>query len=464
MRLRKKLTLAFLLLTLFTFVLITVFANFILGKQFETYTLGKLNSTIDDTVEQLKQLYARSGNKWSALSLEEVGMDLLSEGFILRVRDGAGSVVWDAQEHNNGMCMLILENMAKNMQAYHGGFDGGYEEKQREVVLEGKTAGTVFIGYYGPYFYSDADIQFLDGLNRFLLIAAGVSLALCLLLGAYLAKLIAGPIAAVIGATGKIAAGDYSNRIPANSSTAEIIELTGSVNSLADSLEEQARLRKRLTADVAHELRTPLTALQGHVEAMIDGVWEPDAKRLSVCREEILRLAKLVDELGTLSRYDGEHLKLNREPIDLMALSARIGASFEEAFRQKRIEYALSDANVTIDADGDKVSQILVNLLANALKFTPEGGRIALEVGETEHDAMLTVRDTGCGIPAADLPYIFERFYRADASRSRQSGGAGVGLTIALAIARAHGGDIRVESAPGAGSAFTVTLPKKKAE
>ncbi|HWQ58003.1 MAG TPA: ATP-binding protein [Clostridia bacterium] len=461
MNLKSKLTIAFLTVALFSLALVGVLANFIFGRQFERYAVGRLNRTIEQAVDQISLIYTRSSNAWDAMSLEEAGMHMLSEGLILRVTDAQGDVVWDAQEHNNGMCLNILENMAENMRAYDSGFQGGYEETQRPVTVGEQNAGTIAIGYYGPYFYSDADLQLLAGFNRLLLAATGVSMLACLLLGAYLARLLSRPIADAIRATARIAAGDYAGRVPAHSNTREIVALTSSINSLAGSLEEQSRLRKRLTADVAHELRTPLATLQSHVEAMIDGVWEADAARLSSCREEILRLGKLVNELGELSRYDGERLALNAERFDLSALARRIVTTFEGALREKGVSCALGGGEVLVYADRDKIGQVVVNLLANALKFTPEGGRIDVETDETDNEAILTVRDTGVGIPEKDLPHIFERFYRADASRSRETGGSGIGLTIAQAIVRAHGGSIAVTSAPGEGSTFTVRLPKQ---
>ncbi len=462
--LKTKLTLAFLMIALFTLALIGLFANFILGRQFERYTIRKLNQAVDGAVADISALYSPAAGDWDVLALEEAGMRLLTEGLILRVTDETGAAVWDAQEHNNGMCMRILESMAENMQSYDANFQGGYTETEHPVLSGGRPAGTVYIGYYGPYFYSDADLQFLTNLNRLLLIAAAISLAACVLLGAYLAKHFSGPLADAIDAAGRIASGDYGARISSSSNTREIVALTGSVNRLAASLGEQERLRKRLTADVSHELRTPLTTLQSSLEAMLDGIWEPSEARLTSCREEVLRLAKLVDELGTLSRYDGERLVLNRERFELGALAKRVTAGFEAAFIRKGVGLTLGGAEVWLVADRDKVGQILVNLLGNALKFTPAGGRVLIETGRESGEAVLTVRDTGVGIPPEDLPYIFERFYRADTSRSRETGGSGIGLTIASAITAAHGGSIRAESKLGSGSVFTVRLPVGEAE
>lgn len=457
--LRKKLTITFLMIALLSLAFVGLFANVSLGKQFEDYATARLNQSISKTVNQVTDLYVRSGEQWSISSLDETGMALLIDGLILRVEDISGQVVWDAQVHNNGMCLRILQNMAQNMQSYQANFQGGYEEQSFPAVVNGAEVGTIIVGYYGPFYFNEADLQFLSSLNRILLLAGAVSLGACVLLGAYLARRLSKPITDVIAATGKIAEGNYSERLTHAENTAELVALSHSVNSLAASLETQENLRKRLTADVAHELRTPLTTLQSTVEAMIDGVWTPDETHLNSMREEVLRLNKLVDELGTLSRFESESLRLNTEPFDLMELCQQTIQNFESTARQKGVHLTCTGSQAFVAADRDKIGQVLINLMHNALKFTPSGGTVSIAT-EVEHDrAVLTMRDTGCGIAPEHLPFIFERFYRADPSRTRETGGSGIGLAIALAIAKAHNGDIRVCSTVGEGSEFVLSLP-----
>ncbi|HML68286.1 MAG TPA: ATP-binding protein [Clostridia bacterium] len=457
--LRKKLTLTFLMIALLSLSFVGLFANVSFGKQFEDYAVTRLNQTIEKTVTQITDLYTRAGDRWNASSLSEAGMALLIDGIILRVADETGTVVWDAQVHNNGVCLLILENMAQNMRSYQANFQGGYEEQSFPAVVDGKEVGTITVGYYGPYYFNEADLQFLNSLNRILMIAAAVSLGACVLLGAYLARRLSKPITAVIAATGKIAEGNYSGRLTHAENTTELVALSHSVNSLAATLESQEALRKQLTADVAHELRTPLTTLQSTVEAMLDGVWAADEVHLSSLREEILRLNKLVNELGTLSKYESEPLVLSREPFDLQDLCQQTIRNFKAIARQKGITLTCSGLLAPVFADRDKIGQILINLLHNALKFTPAGGTVSVETSMKDDRAALIAKDTGCGIAPEHLPFIFERFYRADPSRARTTGGSGIGLAIALAIAKAHGGEILVESTLGFGSAFTLILP-----
>lgn len=459
MSLRVKLSMAFMLFALVLFMLISGFANFIMERQFEAYTVSKLEKSIQDTVGLIASRFD-SAEDWNASAIEDIGVNALSGGLMLRVTSADGTEIWDAWEHNNGFCSEMLEHMAMNMESYDSSFQGAYQEEAYPIEIDGQLTGSVDVGYYGPYFYSDTDIQFLKGLNEFLLIAAGVSLLVCLLLGAFMAKRLTQPIASVIDTAGRIAKGDLGSRITEQSTTREIAELTDSVNSMAQELSDQELLRKRLTADVAHELRTPLATLQSHMEAMIDGVWEPEPKRLVSCHEEILRLSKLVGELQTLSHYDCENLELHKEPFELSDLLKRILLNFENEFQTKRIAIAYTESEIWVEADRDKISQVLVNLISNALKYTPQGGNVRIEANETPDEVTISVSDTGIGIAESDLPYIFERFYRTDKSRSRETGGSGIGLTIANSIIQAHGGKIFVKSETNQGSTFTVLLPK----
>jgi methyl-accepting chemotaxis protein len=298
--LRFKLTAVFLLIILIAFSLIGLFANIVLEKQFEKYAIDKLKQKNEEIVSTIESRYIDWGGNWNLTGLENLGVSTLNDGLILRFSDKNGTVLWDAMTHNSGMCAEILKNMAENMQGRDAGFNGGYTEKSYQIAVDSNVVGNVNIGYYGPYFYTDNDIKFLDTLNKLLILIAGVACILSLIFGTYMAKRISSPISRAIRSAEQISEGNYNNTVSENSDTIELIELSRAINSLAENLGKQEILRKRLTADVAHELRTPIANLQSHLEAMIDGIWKPDAERLTSCHEETVRLSKIVSDLRPL--------------------------------------------------------------------------------------------------------------------------------------------------------------------
>jgi signal transduction histidine kinase len=241
----------------------------------------------------------------------------------------------------------------------------------------------------------------------------------------------------------------------------ELKVLVTTMNQMASSLEQQEKLRKQLTTDVAHELRTPLTTVSSHLEAMIEGVWEPTEDRLRSCYEEIGRITGLVSDLESLSKIEVDNLKLTRTNEDLLEIMNTIKYNFEIETHKKQIDFTITGTSVSAPIDKDRIYQVIVNLVSNAIHYTPEGGSISCSVYKSEKEAVLEVADSGIGISEADLPYIFERFYRTDKSRNRRTGGAGIGLTIAKSIIMAHGGSIEVESKSSLGSRFIVRLPLK---
>lgn len=459
--LRVKLTAAFLLIILIVFSMIGIFVNVLLKQQFEEYVIAKIEQKNSEIVKAIETHYVEWGSKWDVSGLEYLGINALGDGLILRVSGKDDLVIWDAMTHNRGMCVTILEKMAENMRNHDAGFNGGYTEQSYPITLGNTVIGTVNIGYYGPFYYTDNDIKFLNTLNKLLILATVIAGIISIILGTYLAKRLSNPIARVIKSAGLISGGKYDDRITELSDTKEMVELTEAINILAESLERQEKLRKRLTADVAHELRTPLANLQSHLEAMIDGVWEPDNERLASCHEETSRLAKIVSDLGLLAYYEGEKVTLHKESFDIAELLQKIAKSFEKEFKNKKIELLMETTEQYIEADKDKIAQIIVNLLSNALKYTLEGGTVRVSAIEADSEIEIIIKDNGIGIAQENLPYIFERFYRADKSRSRATGGSGIGLAIVKSLVEAHRGTIAVISEPGIGSEFIIKLPKK---
>jgi len=458
-KLRTKLSLSYACVALFLVALISLLTNVFLEKQFRDYIIKQQEVKNNEIVSMINQQYNSSTNNWRTAVIENIGINALEQGLIMKVTDNEGNTVWDATVHNNGLCTQMIDHMSKNMASRYPNFQGGYVVNKYPLKLDSAIIGNVDIGYYGPFYLTDNDLAFINTLNKVLGSVAAFSLLLALMAGALTAKRLSTPISKAVEAAREIGFGHYNNRITGISNTIEIDELTSTINDLAEDLNKQEKLRRRLTADVAHELRTPLATLQSHMEAMIDGVWEPDTSRLNSCHEEIMRINRMVGNLEKLAKYESENLILNKETFDLYELVQNIIKNFETDFVNKNIVLDFTGEPSPVMADRDKISQVIINLLSNALKYNPVGETVKITVGCNEDQAVLQVKDTGIGIAPEDLPHIFERFYRADRSRTRETGGSGVGLAIVKAIIDAHGGKLSVTSVMNEGTEFTISIP-----
>lgn len=268
-------------------------------------------------------------------------------------------------------------------------------------------------------------------------------------------------------ASQRVADGRYGERLPIPDNAGEALaKLSMNFNQMAAALEETEQQRITLIGNVTHELRTPLTGLKGFVEGLADGMFPPNDETFSLMELEIDRLARLVEDIQVLSRVESGALKLNFQTFDAAKVVAQTVAQARPQALAKSIALSLSEAitPIRVHADRDRTAQILINLIGNAIRYTPAGGTVTVQIiPHPEHyTAEITITDTGVGITADALPYVFERFYREDDSRSRQSGGSGVGLTISRHLAWAMGGEITaVSEGKGKGSQFTLTLPMK---
>ncbi len=457
--LKTKLTLSYIFVVLISVLMLSVVTNLLLDRHFKEYIIENQERRSREIVNQVSQQY--KGREWDTDAIGNICVNALEQGLIIKVVDSNGNVIWDARNHDNELCEQILAHMEKNMSSRYPNWEGGYVENTYPVRDKLTEVGKVVIGYYGPYYFNDSDLEFINTINRLTMGIGIFSLLLSLLTGSVMAKRLSDPISRVITTAHMISKGYYNDRITETSGTRETAQLIEAINNLAQTLEKQEVLRKKLTADVAHELRTPLATLQSHMEAMIDGIWKPDTERLVVCYEEIMRLNRLVGDLEKLAKYESENLVLTRTRFDVSELIRHIIRNYENDFASRGIDIKFYGKEEVVYADRDKISQVIINLLSHALKYTQRGGTVEVEVRGEENATEIIVKDTGQGIPPEDLPFIFERFYRADKSRNRSTGGAGIGLTIAKAIVDAHRGSVRVKSEVGEGTEFVVTLPKQ---
>ncbi len=301
---------------------------------------------------------------------------------------------------------------------------------------------------------------FLDSVNKELLIAMGVAGLVALLLTWLLSRRILGPVEALTAAAGRMEKGDLSQHVEVKSHD-EIGKLAHAFNSMTDGLSRLEQLRRNMVTDVAHELRTPIANIRGYLEAMQDGIVKPDPNIIELLHEEAMLLTRLVEDLQELELAEAGKLKLVQQRVEPAEVIEQAVTATQPAAAEKEISLRaeLPPDLPEIEADPERIGQVLRNLLNNAIKHTPEGGHV--DVGACTRGSMIevSVKDSGPGISPDHLPHIFDRFYRADQSRARSTGGAGLGLAIVKELVEMHGGQVRAESTLGHGAAFYFTLP-----
>jgi len=299
-----------------------------------------------------------------------------------------------------------------------------------------------------------------ESINRSLLLGGSVAIVIALILTFVLSRRLSSPIGVLANAARRLGRGDLSQRVQFRGK-GEVKELAQAFNSMAADLERAEQLRRNLVADVAHELRTPLSNIQGYLEAIRDRVMKANAATIRSLNEETALLSRLVDELQELSLAEAGKLKLVYQAEDIANVVKQAVTSWQPQVAAKEISLSLDlpDNLPLVNIDRQRVNQVLHNLLENAVAHTHKGGTINVAAMTQGDWVEVCVSDTGEGIPAEDLPNIFERFYRVDRSRARATGGSGLGLTIARRLVEAHGGQITVQSELGKGSSFSFTLP-----
>lgn len=456
--LKSRLVLTYSLFICLFIMTLSIVTNQFASNLFSWLVKDNIAAQSEKIAASISEQYSLESGRFNLLAVEAIGMNYVHQGYIITVADTQGSVLWAARSCNMQQCAMMIQDIENRMQRGEN-LKGGFQSSVYPLDYSGRSIGQVIIETYGPYFYSESELEFMVSLRRFLLGIGTVFTLLSVMVTVFLATTLSKPILKAANTAMQIAGGNLSARIPDKHRTKELHALSQSLNHLAEALENGEHWQKQLTTDVAHELRTPLTTLQGNMEAMIDGVWEPTPDRLASCHEEIVRLSKLVEDLGQLSILEQKNLVLNRTDFDLQRLLAFVAQQFLSAASEKGIEIILTAKESPIFADYDRLKQVFVNLLSNAVKYTDEG-QINVQVNAKKEQYIITISDTGIGIPTEEVPHIFERFYRSDKSRNRSTGGAGIGLTIVAAIVSAHRGQIEVASASGGGSSFRVVLPK----
>ena len=427
--------------------------------------------------DSLGDFYAAHGNSWSGIDQRLDGPPFAGPN---------GGFVYYTLADTSGRIVASSDQRQVGQQA-----DAGLTKRGVAVEVNGQRVGTFFVRS-GPINMPDTSPParrpkdfFWPILRSFLI--AGLALASgLLLLAVFFAQRLSRPLRNITRAAQQLAGGQLDVQV-GRAPIREVDELTQAFNAMARSLEQADRQRRQMTADIAHELRTPLTIIKGRLEGLQDGVYSPTTEEVDRLLGETALLERLIEDLRLLALAEAGQLPLYRElltPLDLLE-STRAAFAGQAAERGVALQIEASGDLPQIDADPQRMSQVLANLVANALRYTPSGGSIILSAThETKDDRRKTiddtnglqpivdrrssivfqVRDTGKGIAAEDLPHVFDRFYRADRSRARGSGGAGLGLAITRQIVAAHGGSIWATSEPGQGTTISIALPIAEAE
>lgn len=452
-RLWIKLTLAFLAIALTAIGVVAVISSRATGEQFRRYVFASDIAGQATWAEALTNYYAARGS-WDGVG------DLLAQ---LGPAAGTGRGRGRGGTVGAGPNLAVADTTGRVVASRTGEMVGevlppGTIAQGLPLTLNGQPIGTLINLRPAELALDVQGETFLRQVRASLVWAGVLAAFLSLALGVLISRLLTAPLARLTRAAQAIAGGDLTQRVAVEGSD-EIGALSRAFNEMSASLATTEAARKNMLADISHELRTPLTVIQGDLQAILDGVYPLEMAQVAALYDETRLLTRLVEDLHDLALADAGQLRLQREPVDLAALAQAAVAQFGPVAESAGVKLELAaEAAPTIIGDTDRLAQVLRNLLSNALRHTPAGGRITVRVMQAVGKARLAVADTGTGIAAEDLPHVFDRFYRGGQPGQRGKG-AGLGLAIAQKLVAAHGGEITVASAPGQGTTFTVTLP-----
>lgn len=465
-----RVTVTFALIAAMTAIVAMGVLSYVWEQHFQTYTRENVQELADATASSIADSY---GNRYSSiiedvnqsgegeyppLNGEDVGSaqaaHTLQPGMGIQVTTSGGKVIYDSS--------AVAANDGPGGQ---GGTvslapDSGDKMATASIIVDGKSIGTVHMWVYGSeMLLSKADQAFRDQSYQAMALAAVLSVVLASCIGFLFARGLVNPINRVTKTAVAIKEGDLSARTNLEGDD-EIAELGKTFDAMAESVEKNQQLERRLTMDVAHELRTPLMAIQSTVEAIVDGVFEPDAERLGTVNAEVQRLSRLVDALLKLSRLESRSTPMREEVINVGELIRPLVMSHEAFVNDAglALEYDAED-EVMVYGDRDMLRQATANLISNAVRYTPAPGTVSVKVRKGDIMASISVRDTGIGLSPEECKMVFNRFWRAEESRERQSGGLGIGLAVVKEIVDRHGGWIQVEGKKGEGACFTIHIP-----
>lgn len=445
---RASMMVAFAMVAAITAALTITVVALVFGAYFASYTSDNMKSVANFAAERISEEYSY------VRSMASVNYGLVMEN--LQLSDDAGLMVLDSEG-----ATLYDSSVGDGRSGAKGeGPSAASQVAIAPVTYGGQEVGSVRIWIYGSdVLMNRLDIAFRDNTYHALLMAGATSVIVATLVGLWFSRSLIRPVRKISAAAQEISEGNLSARTGMRGGN-ELSRLGEQFDAMAESIEKDRQMEMQLTSDVAHELRTPLMAIQATVEAMLDGVYDTDPEHLSLIESEVRRLSRLVDALLKLSRLERRSQPMNEEVCDVGELAEAVVVSHEMLVQDSGLKIQ-AHVNGTVKAvcDKDMIKQAVANLVSNAVRYTPEGGRIDVTVRRENGWAAIDVSDTGIGLSPEEEKMVFSRFWRADSDRGRKSGGLGIGLSVVKEIVSQHKGQIKAKGEKGVGSTFTIMLP-----
>lgn len=452
--LRAKLTFQYMVIVIVCMLVIPTAISELLDWQFRNFAKERQTEYEEELAAYFASVYIENGT-WLGRGVLPRGSDFLRWPMVMiEVKDSVGLTV-----RTYGRPRKHMEARSPHGHLHDAAFLEELRVSRREIIINGKKVGE--LTFTCLPFNKSPEGDFLQKFNKIMYYAVGVMLIIAAFIAIFMAYRISTPVLNAAKRAQQISRGRYRMEEHMESDITELQTLIESVDRLGESLEAQEELRKRLLSDIAHELRNPVTIIKSHLEAIEDGVWEATPERIRLTVSEVDRLSQLICEAERLTSIESAGHSIVLDETDASSVIEKAALVFDPLYKNKGVELVRDiEPNVMMVVDGAKIRQVIENLLSNALRYTDPGGSVSVSLKNDDDGMTMIVADSGIGIAAKDLPYIFERFYRTDVSRARSSGGIGIGLAIVKAIVEAHGGTIEAESVPGEGSRFIVKIPR----
>ena len=429
----------------------TIFSG--VENQFTDYiTINRVKS-IETIKEEVIQQYDNTGQLTNEQVKNMVHQQAMTESLYYKMNTTNGDLVLDSTSMGSMMSRMNGHQSSLNTNEYQS---ESYPLKSGNKVIGHLTV------YYSGQLDGD-EFAFLKSIKRNIILAVLFTVILSIIASLLFSKRLTLGVNKLVTGVAELRNHQWKTQIPLNDLTGEMKPLGESFNQLADSLVKEEKLRKQFTADFAHELRTPLATLRSQIEAFQDGIWEPNEMRLDQFHAELMRLVRLVNELEKLIAAENPQIKLNKTKLETGKIVSFIEEQFNPLFIEKGVTLEIQGDKEFpwFLGDKDKIIQILINVVNNALQYTPPGSKVSIRVEEKDNQIIFIVKDEGVGIKEEDLPLLFQRFYRGDKSRDRKTGGVGIGLSIVKAFVEAHRGEIKIRSQLTVGTTIALYFPKK---